>query len=88
MKIEILSTDVQQRTVRSKRDGKEYTFYTQEGFLHDGSGPYPVRCNVPVVNSAGAYSPGRYRISDSAVFVDRFGNLNLQRRFGLVSDDA
>lgn len=85
MKIEIASTEVQKRTVRSKKDGKEYTFYTQEGFYHDGHSPYPTRCNIPVADAASAYPVGMYRVADKSLFIDRFGNLALQRRFGLVS---
>ncbi len=86
MKIEIFDTEVKERTVRSKKDGKEYTFYTQEGFYHDGTSPYPTRCNIPVSSLSAAYRPGVYRVADNSVYVDRFGNLGLQRRFALVED--
>lgn len=87
MKIEIVDKEVKQRVVRSKNDGKEYTFYTQEAYLHDGSA-YPTRCFVPVSDAASAYRVGWYRLAPSALVVDRFGNLALRRRFGLVSDEV
>lgn len=85
--IEIQSTEVQSKTVRSKKDGKEYTFFQQEAWLHDGSS-YPTRCFVPVSGPASGYSPGRYSLAGDAHFVDRFGNLALARRFSLVSDEG
>lgn len=84
MKIEIVSSEVFSRTVRSKKDGKDYTFYTQEAYLHDGS-TYPTRFYVHVSGPAAAYSPGWYNLAGSSYFVDRFGNLALSRRFSLVS---
>lgn len=87
MRVEIVSTEVKSRTVVSKRDGKQYIFYTQEAYLHDGSA-YPTRCFVPVADAASAYSVGLYRLAPSALAIDRFGNLALRRRFGLVSDEV
>lgn len=87
MRIEIASTDVEQRTVRSKKDGKEYTFYTQEGFYHDPSSRYPIVCRIPVDGPSAAYSPGMYRLANSSLVVDRFGNLALSRRFALDLDE-
>jgi len=85
MLLEILSKEVSSKTVRSK-SGKDYTFFTQEAYLHDGS-VYPVRCVVPVSDASSAYNPGRYVLADDAFYVDRFGNLALARRFSLVSED-
>lgn len=84
MKIEICDTKVLERTVRGK-DGKEYTFYNQEGFYHDGVSPYPVRCVVPVGGLSSAYPVGWYTLGDKSLYVDRYGNLALARRFVLVS---
>lgn len=87
-KIEIQSDTVSARTVKSKRDGKEYTFYTQEAYFHDESSSYPVRCSLPVSGASAGYRPGWYRLPGNAVYVDRYGNLSLARRFDLVSDEA
>lgn len=84
MKIEICDTKVSARTVKAK-DGKEYTFYTQEGFYHDGVSPYPVRCVVPVDSLSSAYPVGWYTLSDKSLYVDKYGNISLARRFHLVS---
>ena len=88
MRVEIVSTDVKSRTVISKRDNKEYTFYTQEAWFHDGVNPYPSRCFVPVSSLDSFYNPGRYRLATGAVVVDRFGTLTLRRRYNLVSDEV
>ena len=85
--IEIQSFEVQSKTVRSKRDGKEYTFFHQEAWLHNGSS-YPTRCFIPVSSATSGYYPGRYSLADDAYFIDRFGNLSLSRRFSLVSDEG
>lgn len=87
MRIEIVSTEIESRTVRSKKDGKEYTFYTQEGFYHDPSSRYPVVCRIPVDGPSAAHSPGMYRLASDALFVDRFGNLAIRRRFALDLDE-
>lgn len=88
MHIEITTAEVNTRTVRSKKDGKEYTFYTQEAWLHDGTSPYPSRSFVPLLDAASGYRPGRYSLAADALFVDRFGALSLRRNYRLVSDEA
>ena len=86
MRVEFSSNEVKSRTVRSSKDGKEYTFYNQEGWFHDGFSQYPSRCFVPVPDARSGYDPGWYRLAPGAVVVDRFGNLTLRRRFDLLSD--
>lgn len=88
MQLEIVNQEVTSRTVRSKKDNKDYTFFTQEAYLHDGTSTYPVRCVVPVSGPAAAYTPGRYSLASDSLYVDRFGNLALARRFNLVSDEV
>jgi len=83
MKIEVINTEVKQKTVRSK-EGKEYTFYTQEAFFHDPSAPYPTRMLVPVDSLSAAYSAGFYALGPRSLYVDRFGNLALARRYSLL----
>jgi len=83
MKIEVVNTEVKQKTVRSK-EGKEYTFYTQEAFFHDEVSPYPSRMLVPVDSLSSAYSVGFYALGDRSLYVDRFGNLALARRYALL----
>lgn len=86
-KLEITTKEVQTKTVKSKKDGKDYTFYLQEAYLHDGS-TYPTRCYVPVSSPTASYDIGWYTFASDSFFVDRFGNLSLSRRFSLVSDEA
>jgi len=84
MKIEIVNTKVFERSVTSRKDNKNYTFYTQEAYLHVDNSPYPTRCFVPVGGPSAGYPSGWYQLGGDAVVVDNYSSLSLRRNFALV----
>lgn len=82
MKIEILvevkSGNVAEKTIKSKRDGREYLIREQVGWADLGK-EYPQEIRIPLEKSQEAYAAGRYQIDPACLYVDRFQTLSLGR---------
>lgn len=81
MKIEITSTHTDKRTVRGK-DGKEYTFFNQQAFFHNG-GKYPTAFML-TIREESPLSIGFYTIAPDSFYVDKYGTLSLRRNLLLL----
>jgi hypothetical protein len=81
MKIEITSLITEKRTVRGK-DGKEYTFYTQQAFFHNG-GKYPEAFKLTLKEDS-PLSVGFYTIAPASFYVDKYGALSIRRNLLLI----
>lgn len=82
MKIEITDLEVFTRSIKSK-DGKDYTFYTQKGWLHNGHS-YPVSVTIPVSGVTSGYNLGWYTLASDSFVVDRYENLFIKKRYTLI----
>lgn len=76
--VEVKSTDIFQKTVRSKRDGKEYTIREQTGWVDMGK-DYPQEIRIPIETGKDAYPKGKYLMDPSCLYVARYQTLSLGR---------
>lgn len=84
IKIEVLSTEVNTKTVQRKTDGKSFTFHEQDAyaFVVDKDGKaqkYPVRMVVTLDDKQEPYRPGFYALAPATLYVDKFGALTVGR---------
>jgi Helix-destabilising protein len=78
IKIEIKSSEATQRTIKSKKDGKEYIFRNQSGWVDLGKA-YPQEIQIPLDSEHAPYQVGKYIMDPTCLYVDRYGNLSLGR---------
>jgi hypothetical protein len=78
IKIEIKSPEATQRTIRSKKDGKEYLFRNQSGWVDLGKA-FPQEIQIPLDSGHEPYGVGKYIMDPACLYVDRYGNLSLGR---------
>lgn len=71
-----------QRPVKGK-DGTTYLFNEQEAAYDDGS-DFPARFKVPLADGQGPYPVGEYIVDPNGFTVNRYGSLELKRRYSLV----
>jgi hypothetical protein len=76
--IEVKSSHVAQRAVKSNKDGKDYLFRDQRGWIDLGK-EYPTEIRIPLEPAQQPYAPGTYRVDPACLYVDRYGRLSLGR---------
>lgn len=74
IKIEIQSTDIDTRSGRSLRTGRDYTIRSQEAYLHTGKA-YPELIKINLDDKQAAYSPGLYTLSIESFYQGKFNSL-------------
>lgn len=84
VKIEIVSTTVNEKAGTAKRTGKQYHIREQGAYVHvlDEAGKparYPVACVVPLEEDAPPYQPGMYQIDPRSVYVGDFQRVQIGR---------
>lgn len=79
IRIEITSSDVNPRTVHSKKTGEIFNFIEQQAYLHLGNEPYPQRGRVtlPKGQTVG-YAPGFYTPGPKSLYVNKYGQLEIR----------
>ncbi len=83
MKIEIKDgfSDVVTRTLKSKKDGEEYTFREQTGYLSYSKSPVPVAVVIPLDDDQQGYPVGVYGVDlEESMQVNRYGRVALRLR--------
>lgn len=78
MKIRVVKSEVAQRNVTRKRDGKAFAFREQSAQVDMPNGERRVIA-VSLEDGQGPYPPGDYTLMDSSFYVDRNGRLSLGR---------
>ena len=76
--IEVKSTELMQKTVRGKKDGKEYVIREQTGWIDVGK-DYPQEIRIPIEIGKEAYPKGKYLMDPSCVYIARYQTLSLGR---------
>jgi hypothetical protein len=76
--IEIKSSVITQKTVRGKRDGKEYLIRTQTAWADLGK-DYPQEIEVPISDGQQPYPEGKFHVDPASLRVDRYNQLSIGR---------
>jgi hypothetical protein len=82
IRIEIQNTNTRRVEGVSKKTGKPFLFFEQEGyaFVADRDGKaknYPDACKFTFDDLTKVYQPGVYTLAPGSIWVDKFGSLNL-----------
>ena len=76
--IEVKSIELVEKTVRSKKDGREYLIREQAGWVDVGK-EYPQEVRIPIEAGKEPYPKGKYLMDPACLYVARFQNLSLGR---------
>lgn len=80
-KIEIVKPEVREITGTSKRTGQPYRLRKQEAYLHQPGQQYPQKFEILLPDDMpNGYRSGYYRLSDDALYIDRFGSLKVDAK--------
>ncbi|MCB6185411.1 G5P family DNA-binding protein [Leeia sp. TBRC 13508] len=84
LKIQIDNPHFEAKTGTSQKTGKPYSIREQKGwaFLLDQDGKpnqYPTQIVISLGDTQQPYPVGNYSLSDSSIYVDRFGRLTVGR---------
>jgi hypothetical protein len=79
IQIEITDSTVDTREITRKETGEVLVFREVTGWARLG-GPYPERFKLSLERDQPAPAPGKYEIRAESLFVNRYGNLEIQRR--------
>jgi len=84
IKIEIKSTQFDERNGVSQKSGKPYSMRTQTGFAHvldrDGKPEaYPIKCEIPLDTDQPPFQPGMYVVDDRSFMVGDYNRLAIGR---------
>lgn len=83
--IEIENERVEARSVPTSNGN--FMVYEQIGWVHIPGEKYPQKCKLQNSSEGNSHRVGRYRIADSSLIIDRFGNVQLKRVLDLVPDN-
>lgn len=84
IRIEVVNTAVDDRTVTSKSGDKSWQFRDQGAYAfiedRDGRMPkYPVNCRIPLEKDQPPYPAGFYTLDPRSIYVGDFGKLEIGR---------
>jgi hypothetical protein len=93
IKIEIESTEVQERTGSSSKTGKPYRIREQDawGYFHDADGRlqrHPQKIRITLGDTENPYQPGVYHLAPESFYPDRFGQISVRARLKAVAASA
>lgn len=82
LKVEIVSTQVEERQFPSKVQGQPpVVVRKQSAYVHTGA-PYPLPVSIRLDQMQAPYGAGMYQIDPSSFYADKYGSLSIALKLG------